>query len=523
VPTKSEDFQLNFAHATGMAIAQIACQQAWQWRSVMFKKNLLAQAFFLGVILPGLSACSMPPSNHAITSDVSSAHAKTRPNVILIVADDLAWPDISSYGLSTVKTPNLDRIANSGVAFTNGYVAASVCSMSRAAPLTGRMPQESGFHYNLDENHNENQGLPLTETTIANRLHDQGYRTAAIGKWHLGYTAPFYPTRRGFDEFYGFLAGEMMYAPIDTPGIVTTATPYDKPLKHTPAKEIVTGPDATPVNSQVRYLTDVFTDKAVEFINSQNKERPPFFLYLAYNAPHWPMQAPKAIYDRFSDIKDPVRRTYASMITSMDEGIGRVLDTLEAQNLREDTLIIFVSDNGCPIQFGACDCTHPLGSGKFTYVEGGVRVPFLLSWPRALKAQGQVDIPVSTLDILPTVMNAVSPDIQLEQKEGQDLITSAKLKTDDLSRTLLWGQYPVFAARNGKWKLWQSLDKQETQLYDLSTDPAERFDVKEQHGEVATELTRELKAWRDTLPPPLWSRRFVRPLPVCVKTTEWVY
>jgi len=484
-------------------------------------------AFALLMLLLLQALCNAVPVHAQTRSEPSAAiqSPARRPNVLVIVADDLAWPDVSAYGRNAVHTPNIDRIARRGAAFSNGYVAASVCALSRAALLTGRMPQRIGFHYNIDDGDADpEQGLPLTETTLADRLKGNGYRTAAIGKWHLGFAPQFYPTRRGFDEFYGFLGGEAQYADPGTPGIVTTPSKRDKAFKRNPAAAIVMGPDATPVGNQRRYLTEDLTDRAVDYIDRNASGNAPFFLYLAYNAPHWPFQVPQRYYDRFAGIEDPIRRTQVAMISALDDGVGRVLDALERTGTRDDTLVIFVSDNGCPLQLGACDCSHPLGAGKFTYVEGGIRVPFLISWPHGMPAMGLVDTPVSSLDVVPTVLTAAGIDLSsAEPLEGLNLIAAAQGRTSEQQRVLIWGQNPVFATREGKWKLWQSIESNRVELYDLEADSAELKDISKDHAEIAQHLVSKITAWRATLPPPLWPRRFAKQLPSCKKETTWVY
>lgn len=448
-----------------------------------------------------------------------------RPNVVVILVDDLGWNDVSMYGRQDVSTPNIDRIARSGVAFSSGYVAASVCAVSRAGLLTGRMPQSFGFTYNINDEGDAGAGLPVDQLTLAERLKPMGYRSAAFGKWHLGADRQFYPTNRGFDEFYGFLAGETVYIDPATPGIVTTPTKADKyPLDKRRGNGVtVEGPEGRPVNDFDRYMTDEITRRAVAFIDRSAADgNRPFFEYVAYNAPHWPLQVPQKWYDRYAHIKDPVRRTYVAMIAAMDDGVGQILDALEARGLRDDTIVVFLSDNGCPEQFGFCNAAHPWGAGKFTYLEGGVRVPFAMSWPRGLKPVGQSDTPVRSTDIVPTVLKAIAPAAPLPQGiDGVSLVESAAGKAPE--RTLVFGQEPVYAARRGNLKLWQSQDWKETHLYDLGRDPGELNDLSGQDKTATANMAAAVAAWRGSLPPPLWPRHVVRKAKINGRETEWVY
>lgn len=478
-----------------------------------------------------LATLSFPANAHVIGSDRTDSLRLQRragpPNVVVILVDDLAWPDVSTYGRSAVPTPNIDRIAGAGVAFSDGYVVASVCAVSRAGLLTGRMPQRFGFTYNISDSGDDgaNIGLPLSERTIADRLKPLGYATAAFGKWHQGSDPQFYPTRRGFDEFFGFLAGETVYVDPKTPGIVTTPTKADKyPLTVRGGKaRIVSGADARPVENFSKYLTSEITDQTIAFIDRQAAKRSPFFAYVAYNAPHWPLQVPQVWYDRFPGIKDPVRRTYVAMIAAMDAGVGKILDALDAASVRQNTMVVFLSDNGCPAQFGFCDPVHPWGAGKFTYLEGGIRVPFLLSWPAGLDRRGIVSTPVTALDILPTVLHAAAPDRALPvDLDGQDLIATVR-HPPAVPRTLLWGQEPVYAARRGAYKLWHSADRKQTYLYNLDNDPGETADLSADEAKRRNTLEKSLTKWRGGLPAPLWPRRVVRSVVINGHETESVY
>lgn len=483
--------------------------------------------------LAAMSGCAMTP--HSIPSSATGPGRTTaspdRPNVVLILVDDLGWPDVSSYGRKDVLTPNIDRIAESGVAFSNGYVAASVCSVSRAGLLTGRMPQTFGFTYNITDapengarGGDVGAGLPTDQPTLAERLKPLGYHTAAFGKWHQGSDPRFYPTNRGFDEFGGFLSGETIYVDPANPDMVTTETKADKgkpPLTvRSPNGSWMEGPDRRVVDNFQRYMTDVITDHAVDFINRSAGQKQPFFTYVAYNAPHWPMQVPHAWYDKFPQIKDPVRRTYVAMIAAMDAGIGQILDTLEKQGVRDNTMVVFLSDNGCPVQFGFCDEQHPFGWGKFTYIEGGTRVPFLFSWPAKIRPHPVIDSPVISLDIVPTVLTALDQPLP-KNLDGRDLVST--ISHPDPDRLLVWGQAPVFAARRGHLKLWQSDDWHESHLYDLDTDPWEKTDQSAAHPADKAALERAIADWRATLPDPRWKLHFTRPVTAGGHKTEWVY
>ncbi|RVU05955.1 sulfatase [Novosphingobium umbonatum] len=494
---------------------------------------LLATASLL-LYAPASGAPARPASNArpmasppATATPRASMPRASMPNVLVILADDLGWPDVSAYGGRDVPTPNLDRIAASGAAFSSGYVTASVCAVSRAGLLTGRMPMRFGFTYNINDEGDAGAGLPVSEKTIAERLKPLGYRTGAFGKWHVGSEDRFYPTNRGFDEFFGFLAGETVYVDPKTPGIVTTPTkadagkpPFEQRLRN---GVVIEGAGRHRVDNFNRYLTDEITDHAVDFIDRSAKQKQPFFSYVAYNAPHWPLQVPQAWYDRFAHIKDPVRRTYVAMIAAMDAGVGRILDKLEQRGLRENTMVVFLSDNGCPVQFGFCNEAHPWGAGKFTYLEGGVRVPFLFAYPRGMKPKGVVDQSVSSLDILPTILKAAAPESPLPRElEGQDLIASAQSKGPD-QRLMVWGQAPVYAAKQGPWRVWRSDDWGSRALHNLAQDPWEKTDISAANRQHSDRLNAAIDQFAQSLPQPLWKLHSTRKVVIGGRETEWVY
>lgn len=472
---------------------------------------------FFARLLSGISLWA------ALAAAPMTASAASRaPNVLVILVDDLDWPDVSTYGLKRVQTPNIDRIAREGVGFTNGYVAASVCAPSRAALLTGRYEQRYGFEYNMTDRENIDDGLPLDQKTIADLLRPAGYYTGAIGKWDLGYTAPYYPMKRGFDDFFGFVAGETLYVDPRSPDMVTVQTPH-KPTgdRRKRVGQIVEGPNAEVVHDFGKYLTSEFTARAVSFIDQHSHRARPFFLYLAYNAPHWPMQVPRRYYDRFAHIKDPIRRTYVAMIAALDDGVGTVLDTLQRDGIARDALVIFLSDNGCPEHLGFCDCSNPLGAGKFTYVEGGMRVPFMMAWPGHLSPHTLISTPVSSLDVMPTILAAAGVKAP-PNLDGENLMATVEGRAPE-PRLLFWRQLPVYAVREGRWKLWKSLDWKVTKLFDLQTDPAETTDVSTLHRRTVEQLSASLDRWNSGLANPKWPLHFVRKVDVCGRATEMVY
>lgn len=505
---------------TGKAVAKTRHRRSPGNR---LSRAALGASLFAVAILGGHAAASTgrpAPARHA------AIRTPSKPNIVVILVDDLGWPDVSTYGRTDVPTPNIDRIAASGVAFSSGYVAASVCAVSRAGLLTGRMPQRFGFTYNInDAGGDDAVGLPTSEKTLADRLKPLGYRTAAIGKWHQGSRDPYYPTNRGFDEFYGFLAGETVYVDPRTPGMVTTPTKADHYAidARKPNGSIVEGPDRHPVDNFSHYLTNEITDHAVDFIHRSSALHQPFFAYVAYNAPHWPLQVPQAWYDKFPQIKDPVRRTYVAMIAALDAGVGQILDTLDKEGVRRNTMVVFLSDNGCPVQFGFCNVAHPWGWGKFSYLEGGIRVPFMMSWPAGLKPHGVVDTPVSSLDITPTVLRAAAPGRALPAGlDGVDLLSTVA-HPPRVARTLIWGQEPVYAARRGPLKYWRSVDLGQSDLYDLDQDLWERTDLTADRPDAASSLAAATEAWRRSLPAPLWKRHDVKSVTAAGHKTELVY
>jgi len=412
---------------------------------------------------------------------------QTRPNIIVIVTDDLGYADIGCHGCKDIPTPNIDSIANKGIRFTNGYVTAPGCSPSRAGLMTGRYQQRFGHYYNPPpppRGLQEHIGLPLTEITLADILSSAGYATGAVGKWQLGTPSHFHPLKRGFDEFFGFPDGKHSY--ID-PGLGT----YNPVMRGT-----------TPVDEK-QYLTDAFTREALSFINRHRHS--PFFLYLAYNAVHGPMQPPKRFQDSFEHISDPNRRTYAAMLAAMDEGIGKVLAQLRELRLEQDTLLFFINDNGGWPEGSTYGSTNaPLRGGKGGFLEGGIRVPFMVQWPRRLPSGVTCEHPVISLDILPTAAAVAGANLPKDRKiDGVNLIPYLTAnKKNPPHESLFWLAWQNHAVRKGKWKLVNTAGN--TRLFNLSSDIAENHDLSAKYPDVVENLTNAYKSWNSQMVDPLW-------------------
>ncbi|OYW78262.1 MAG: hypothetical protein B7Z37_00200 [Verrucomicrobia bacterium 12-59-8] len=427
-----------------------------------------------------------------------------KPNVLLIVADDLGYNDVGFQGSKEIPTPNFDKLAAQSLVCTNGYVSHPFCSPTRAGIMTGRYQQRFGHENNpawLPED--TVAGLPLTETTYPQLMQQAGYTTGAVGKWHLGAHPQFHPNKRGFDEYFGALGGGHVYFP----GVGGGAE-YNIPLNRNGKDE-----------AQTKYLTDQFGDEASSFVERHAAEPKPWMLYLAFNAPHTPLQAPQKWLDKFSHIADKSRQTYAAMVASMDEAVGEVLAKLDATKQRENTLIYFVSDNGGP-NLQAKSGTNftdnsPLRGAKGMVYEGGMRVPFLVSWPAKIKP-GTYDQPVIALDFLPTSLAAAgSAELTPKNLDGVNLLPFfSGEKASAPHDSLFWrtgGSGGNNALRHGSMKLVR-LGKAEPELYDLATDIGESKNLAADKPEVVKELVSVIAEWeKGTIAPIFESPRAGKP------------
>jgi arylsulfatase A-like enzyme len=428
-----------------------------------------------------------------------------KPNVVIVMGDDLGYCDTGLYGCRDISTPNIDSIARAGVLFTSGYVTAPVCSPSRAGLLTGRYQQRFGFEFNagpLDRSIAEQLGLPPGEITLPQALKAAGYATGMVGKWHLGMQAQFHPNQRGFDEFFGFLFGANLYIDPSAPGVMMikdaeggrmTARPPQNPIFR----------NRTPVE-EPEYLTEAFAREAVAFIDRHAAE--PFFLYVPFNAPHAPLEATKKYLDRFPGVEDPRRRVYSAMVSALDDAVGAILERLRARGLERDTLLVFLSDNGCATYTRACT-NDPLRLGKLTHLEGGFRVPFAMRWPGHIPAGSRYDEAVSSLDLFPTALAATGAAAPKGVKlDGVDLLpyVTGKKKTSP-HEFLFWRNGPNDAVRSGRWKLYRPDGR--LFLFDLGADLSERANVAAAHPEIVKRLAGALDRWEAELRAPLWSCR----------------
>lgn len=416
--------------------------------------------------------------------------AADKPNIIFIVGDDMGYADVGFHGCKDIPTPHLDRLAAAGVQFTNGYVTGPYCSPTRAGLLTGRYQNRFGHEFNPGAGA---EGMPTSEQTIANRLGAAGYKTALIGKWHLGSQPAMHPLARGFQEFFGFLGGAHDY--FDDKGILRGELQ---------AKEEA-------------YLTDAFGREAVSFIE-KNKANP-FFLYLAFNAVHTPMQADDPRLKKFASIEDKTRRTYAAMMSAMDDAIGLVLAQLKDTGLETKTLVCFISDNGGPTMPGVTvngSVNTPLRGSKRTTLEGGVRVPYLISWPGTLKP-GKFEQPAIQLDLHATALAVAGVRATPEMKlDGVNLLPHLHGETKTPPHDALYWRFGTQTAiRAGDYKLVRydttaDLDPNvprtisRPKLYNLKDDIGETKDLAADMPDKVKELQAKWDEWNQGNVAPAW-------------------
>ena len=410
-----------------------------------------------------------------------------KPNVIVIVADDLGYADLGCQVSKDVLTPNIDSIAKAGVRFTSGYVSCPVCSPTRAGLMTGRYQQRFGHEFNPgppDIAAFKPFGLPLDEVTLPQRMKKAGYVTGMVGKWHLGYSNQFLPMNRGFDEFFGFPGGAHSYLDWDEKEV--------NPVMR--GKEVLHGKD---------FLTETFAHEAAAFIDKHQKE--PFFLYMPFNAVHTPMEVLDKYRQRFSGVDNRKRQTYLAMLAALDDGVGDILKMVRKCELEEDTLIFFLSDNGGPTTKNTSR-NDPLRGFKSQIWEGGIRIPFMVQWKGHLPAGKTYDQPVISLDVHATAVAVAGGEFPAQKKlDGVNLIPYLMGDTKQPPHDFLFWRYgEQWAVRSGDWKLTHFSQETGTQLFNLANDIGENNNVAEKNPNIVKKLQDAWNSWNSQLVEPKW-------------------
>ena len=532
-----------------------------RWHIMVGTVALLAVAGALAwqrywTYVPGLIADWTDPvqPNHAVTWSTGPATAATSttatptadrpPNVILIAVDDLGINDITANGGGisggAVPTPNIDRLAAQGVNFTTAYAANATCSPSRAALMTGRYPtrfgqeftavpkqfaqvmgesEGSGGHpaiYHESDNVVDYtmMGMPQSEVTIAEVLRDRGYHTMHIGKWHIGEAPELSPHAQGFDESLQMMGGASIFMPNGDPGLVNADLPWypNDAFVRVNTRYAVRwngGPRFAPVG----HMTDYFTDQAMAAVEA-NRDRP-FFLYMAYNAPHNPIQATRADYDALPQIADHTTRVYAAMVRQLDRRIGDLMARLDALGLTENTLVIFTSDNGGASYVGIPDLNLPYRGWKATFFEGGIRVPLFMRWPARIVGGTRRDDLTGHLDVFGTIAAAAGASVPTDR-----IIDSQNVLNGPAAReAMYWRSGAYRAVRADDWKLQVTGRPAQARLYNLAVDPTERNDLAAAQPERVAAMRAMLVAHNNQMAEPIWPSRISLPVRIDVPIT----
>jgi arylsulfatase A-like enzyme len=462
------------------------------------------------------------------------------PNIIFIVVDDFGKYEMSTYGSVTMKTPHIDQLASEGVRFTDCYVNAPVCAPSRAGMMTGRYPTRYGFETQPMEIYPNNlaayyagkyvmntgdfkvvtkpkfppewqmvkQGVPPTEFTLADILRMRGYKTACVGKWHLGHSPKQIPNEMGFDEQYGFYGAFSLYAADKkSPNYVSYvqdsySSKYQWKMGR---KETSAYKRNDKVIHEERYSTFAIVDEGIEFI-ARNKENP-FFLYLAFNAPHVPFQAPKSYYEMYSNVEEENKRVYYAMIHALDDAIGSLNDKLNLMGLEENTIIYLISDNG-GASYTKATTNKPYKGGKLTNFEGGVNVPFIMKWKGKLDAGTIYSNPVSSMDIFMTSVKIAECPLPDDRKfDGVNLIPFLEGTEKGLPHEVFyWKADHIHGMRKGDWKFLLSTRDNWVELYNIKEDRYEQYDLNNEKPDILKELLKDYDVWKNEQLPPLWPR-----------------
>ena len=464
------------------------------------------------------------------------AQSQSKPNIIIIYADDLGWNQLSCYGNTKIKTPNIDALAAQGVRFTQAYATAPICSPSRMGLLTGRYQQRFGAEFLVPELYppilNDHlkqkiqqeqiarksmfddidtvaynkikKGIPLSEKLIPQFMKEQGYATGAIGKWHAGEADSLQPWKRGFDYYYGTLTWGTIYASVKDPNILTKAYYFhtmnsEDTARHGSIQIVRNGV----VVNEKEYITDRFTEEAVNFID-KNKSKP-FFLYLPFTAVHDPFQAKKSEFDKITTSTDTTERIYLAILKSLDDAVGKIMAKLKEEGLDKNTLVFFGSDNGGASYSGQMT-NAPLRGGKQSDFEGGIRVPLIIKYPGHIKEGVVYDKPVSNLDIFATSVTAAKVTLPTDRVyDGVNILPYINGENTNAPHPILfWRNGFSKAMRKGDWKLYINERANTTLLYNIADDYEEQHDLSSINVTKLNELKADLATWESQMAKPLW-------------------
>lgn len=474
-----------------------------------------------------------------LAQKVSVPDSVERPNIIIILADDLSKMDVSLYGGKHVKTKHMDAIGQNGVTFQEAYITSPVCAPSRAGMLTGRYQQRFGFEINTHERYPNNrleyyvykwfiasgdwqvakiavpsfeemykQGLPPSEILLPEVLRKHGYATAMMGKWHLGYSDMALPLSRGFDYHYGFYQAFSLYGLEDDPNMVNQKlTDFSDSYIWGKAR---TGNCAIRRNTDVieeeGYLTTRIAEESMQWMEEHKDE--PFFMYIPFSAPHTPFQATKEYYDMYKEVKDPKKRIYYAMIHALDDAVGMIMNKLKELELEENTIVFFLSDNGGATYTLAAD-NSPLKGGKMSNFEGGINVPFMIQWKGKIPAGMQYLPPVSSLDIFATSMDLAKCEVPNRKLDGVNImpyLLDSTYQNKLPHEILYWRAGDHKAIRKGSWKMIKDTKSNQSVLYNIQNDKYEKNNVLAEEPKTIEVLENELKKWESQMIDSRWPK-----------------
>ena len=461
------------------------------------------------LLLAGIGLLPLNAAHASAPSTPGSYDAASQPNIIVIMADDLGYNDVGCYGCKDIPTPHIDSLAKEGVRFTSGYVTWHMCGPSRAGFLTGRNQASFGYYKNASLPFDPKQGLPKMET-IASLLQEQGYVTGGVGKWHMGCTNDQHPNAMGFDDWFGFLSGGLMYYPLDHPSYKGKYNPLKRPANFRDIHHTLPVIHNQTLVKRERYLTHELTDAGIRFM--ENNREKPFFLFMSYNAPHLDLEAPEETIAKFPQekmskvpgVKPLARSIYGAMVYELDMGVGQLLARVDELGLAENTVVWFLSDNG---GMSRTSDNRPLKGAKGNAYEGGLRVPMIVKWPGKTPQGVELDEMVSSLDIGATAVAMAGGDPAEAGLHGKDIRPyMTQQSTEAPHDVLFWhtgrGQTRQGVIREGDFKLMTAKGK--AVLYNLKDDLSETTDIAASHPERVQSMVARWDEWNQGNAPDLW-------------------